>query len=164
MLLVVLVPLVFLVLLGVLCQVYIRTVLVLLQLNKMISCFFFFRLFSVAPVAPAEKKFEGQAWKGTSKQAVTCSYDVLEYAFEPYEAYTREYGGGRALGRALVVGMNPGPWGMVSRRCDMVYHTCTRFPFGMFVDLKSRGCRELKRGSIVIRRPYLLGGVLLYAA
>ena len=45
---------------------------------------------------------------------MACSYGVLEYAWDPYEAYTRQYGGGRALGRALVVGMNPGPWGMVS--------------------------------------------------
>lgn len=40
---------------------------------------------------------------------------MLEYASEPNEAYTREYGGGRTLGRAFVVGMNPGPWGMASR-------------------------------------------------
>lgn len=47
---------------------------------------------------------------------MTCSYNVLEYASDPHEAYTREYGGGRALGRAFIVGMNPGPWGMVSAR------------------------------------------------
>lgn len=46
---------------------------------------------------------------------------MLEYAFEPYEAYTREYGGGRAQGRAFVVGMNPGPWGMVSSLAVMRY-------------------------------------------
>lgn len=55
-----------------------------------------------------------QAWRGTSKQPVTCSYDVLEYASETNETYTQRYGGGRPLGRAFVVGMNPGPWGMVS--------------------------------------------------
>lgn len=57
--------------------------------------------------APPDKK-----WKGTGKQTVTCSYNVLEYASDPHEAYTRKYGG-RTTGRALVVGMNPGPWGMV---------------------------------------------------
>lgn len=44
---------------------------------------------------------------------MSCSYDVLEYATETNEAYTRRYGGDRPLGRAFVVGMNPGPWGMV---------------------------------------------------
>ncbi|CAN0102837.1 unnamed protein product [Ectocarpus sp. 6 AP-2014] len=52
-------------------------------------------------------------WKGTSKQPVSCSYNVLEYASETNEAYTQRYGGGRPFGRAFVVGMNPGPWGMV---------------------------------------------------
>ncbi|CAN0453465.1 unnamed protein product, partial [Discosporangium mesarthrocarpum] len=41
----------------------------------------------------------------------SCSYNTLEYAWEPHEKYTRRYGG-RSLGRVLLVGMNPGPWGM----------------------------------------------------
>lgn len=63
---------------------------------------------------------EDKTWRGTSKQAVACSYNVLEYASEPHEAYTRHFGGGRALGRALIVGMNPGPWGMVSSDIHLV--------------------------------------------
>ncbi|CAM9721481.1 unnamed protein product [Choristocarpus tenellus] len=51
-------------------------------------------------------------WHGSPKCAVNCSYNVLEYAWEPHEDFTRRYGG-RSLGRALLVGMNPGPWGMV---------------------------------------------------
>eukprot|EP00752_Nemacystus_decipiens_P002395 g2260.t1 len=58
-------------------------------------------------------RLKDQTWRGTSKLPVTCSYDVLEYASETNEAYTQRYGGGRPLGRAFVVGMNPGPWGMV---------------------------------------------------
>lgn len=60
-----------------------------------------------------QKPAQDRKWKGTSKQPVACSYNVLEYASETNEAYTRRFGGGRPLGRAFVVGMNPGPWGMV---------------------------------------------------
>src|SRR5688572_10545866 len=41
---------------------------------------------------------------------VTHVYDPLSYAWEPYERFVRRYGGTR--GRALLVGMNPGPFGM----------------------------------------------------
>lgn len=41
---------------------------------------------------------------------VTHVYDPLTYAWEPYEAYVRRFGG--KPGRALFVGMNPGPFGM----------------------------------------------------
>lgn len=46
-------------------------------------------------------------------------YAPLSYAWEPHEAYVRKYGAmdsraaaGVGQGRALFVGMNPGPWGM----------------------------------------------------
>eukprot|EP00903_Cladosiphon_okamuranus_P014953 g13841.t1 len=58
-------------------------------------------------------RLKDQTWRGTSKQPVNCSYNVLEYASETNEAYIQRFGGGRPLGRAFVVGMNPGPWGMV---------------------------------------------------
>lgn len=59
---------------------------------------------------------------------MACSYNVLEYAWEPHEAYTRQYGGGRALGRALVVGMNPGPWGMVRGKWLLMWPHFSKLP------------------------------------
>jgi single-strand selective monofunctional uracil DNA glycosylase len=38
-------------------------------------------------------------------------YNPLRYAWEPHQEYLRRYGEGPA-GRTLLVGMNPGPWGM----------------------------------------------------
>ena len=37
-------------------------------------------------------------------------YNPLEYAWEPHEEYLRRYGGG--FKEVVLVGMNPGPWGM----------------------------------------------------
>lgn len=37
-------------------------------------------------------------------------YNPLDYAAEPHERYLRRYGRGRR--RAILLGMNPGPWGM----------------------------------------------------
>lgn len=42
---------------------------------------------------------------------VTHVYDPGEYAREPYEAYLARYGCGRR--ELVLLGMNPGPWGMV---------------------------------------------------
>jgi single-strand selective monofunctional uracil DNA glycosylase len=42
---------------------------------------------------------------------VACVYNPLIYARIPHEAYLRRYGGAR--GRVLLLGMNPGPFGMV---------------------------------------------------
>ncbi len=41
---------------------------------------------------------------------VTHVYNPLQYAAAPHEAYLRRYGGGK--GRVLLLGMNPGPYGM----------------------------------------------------
>jgi len=41
---------------------------------------------------------------------VTHVYNPLEYARKPYEAYWRRYGKGAK--EAVLLGMNPGPWGM----------------------------------------------------
>jgi single-strand selective monofunctional uracil DNA glycosylase len=38
-------------------------------------------------------------------------YDPLQYAWAPYEAYLRRYGTGRK--RVVLLGMNPGPFGMM---------------------------------------------------
>jgi single-strand selective monofunctional uracil DNA glycosylase len=42
---------------------------------------------------------------------VTCVYNPLAYAWEPHEQYLERYGAGPK--RVLLVGMNPGPFGMV---------------------------------------------------
>ena len=39
-----------------------------------------------------------------------CVYNPLEYAWEPYRDYLVRYG--QATGRYVLLGMNPGPWGM----------------------------------------------------
>lgn len=49
---------------------------------------------------------------------VTHVYNPLEYAQAPFQEYLRCYGGGRK--EVLLVGMNPGPWGMAQ----------TGIPFG----------------------------------
>ncbi|MFT7582073.1 MAG: single-strand selective monofunctional uracil DNA glycosylase, partial [Myxococcota bacterium] len=42
---------------------------------------------------------------------VTHVYNPLEYAWDAHAVYLAKYGGG-PKGRALWLGMNPGPWGM----------------------------------------------------
>ncbi|HEQ72348.1 MAG TPA: single-stranded DNA-binding protein, partial [Spirochaetia bacterium] len=49
---------------------------------------------------------------------VTHVYNPHVYAREPYQEYCRTYG--RGVKRAVFMGMNPGPWGMVQ----------TGIPFG----------------------------------
>lgn len=41
---------------------------------------------------------------------VSFVYHPLDYAWQPHEQYLRRYGGARD--RVVLVGMNPGPWGM----------------------------------------------------
>src|SRR5690606_17930816 len=41
---------------------------------------------------------------------VTHVYDPLAYAWEPHRRYLERFGGGR--GRVVLLGMNPGPFGM----------------------------------------------------
>ena len=49
---------------------------------------------------------------------VSCVYNPLDYAWKPHEAFLKKYGDGE--GRVLLIGMNPGPWGMAQ----------TGIPFG----------------------------------
>jgi single-strand selective monofunctional uracil DNA glycosylase len=42
---------------------------------------------------------------------VTHVYNPLEYARRPYDVYLRRYGGGPK--EVVLIGMNPGPWGMI---------------------------------------------------
>lgn len=39
-------------------------------------------------------------------------YDPLDYAWDAHASYVRRYGEPAGPGRVLLVGMNPGPWGM----------------------------------------------------
>ncbi|MEQ8822160.1 MAG: single-stranded DNA-binding protein [Sumerlaeia bacterium] len=55
----------------------------------------------------------------TFSPPVTHTYNVLEYAFEPYTRYCRRWAR-RDGGQTLLLGMNPGPWGMAQ----------TGIPFG----------------------------------
>ena len=41
---------------------------------------------------------------------VTCVYNPLQYAWSAHEEYLRLYGNGPR--RVVLLGMNPGPWGM----------------------------------------------------
>ncbi len=54
----------------------------------------------------------------TFSPPVTFVYNPLEYAWEPHRRYLERYGQGRKT--ALLIGMNPGPWGMAQ----------TGIPFG----------------------------------
>ncbi len=51
-------------------------------------------------------------------QAVDCVYNPLDYAIAPHTQYLERYGTGPK--KVLLIGMNPGPWGMVQ----------TGIPFG----------------------------------
>lgn len=42
---------------------------------------------------------------------IACVYDPLQYAWAPYEAYVKRYGANRK--RVVLLGMNPGPFGMM---------------------------------------------------
>lgn len=46
----------------------------------------------------------------TMNEPVVCVYNPLEYAWKSHCAYLRKFGEGK--GRVLLIGMNPGPWGM----------------------------------------------------
>ncbi|MGD2082161.1 MAG: single-stranded DNA-binding protein [Chromatiales bacterium] len=45
-----------------------------------------------------------------ARAPVTHVYNPLDYAWEPHQRYLERYGGGHP--KAVLVGMNPGPWGM----------------------------------------------------
>ena len=41
---------------------------------------------------------------------VACTYNPLDYAWDGHAAYLRRFGNGRK--KVVLLGMNPGPWGM----------------------------------------------------
>ena len=43
-------------------------------------------------------------------EPVSFVYNPLDYAWESHKSYLEKYGDG--TGRVLLIGMNPGPWGM----------------------------------------------------
>jgi single-strand selective monofunctional uracil DNA glycosylase len=55
---------------------------------------------------------------------VTHIYNPLQYARRPHEAYLRKYGAGRR--RVLLVGMNPGPFGMAQTGVPFGDVACVR--------------------------------------
>jgi single-strand selective monofunctional uracil DNA glycosylase len=55
---------------------------------------------------------------------VTHVYNPLEYAWRPHEAYLKKYGSGRK--RVLLVGMNPGPFGMAQTGVPFGDVACVR--------------------------------------
>jgi single-strand selective monofunctional uracil DNA glycosylase len=63
-------------------------------------------------------------------------YDPLQYAFAPYEAYVRRYGATRK--RVVLLGMNPGPFGMMQ----------TGVPFG-----EVAAVRDWMRLAAPVQRP-----------
>jgi len=58
----------------------------------------------------ASRKLSTEVSRLSFKSPVTHVYNPLEYAREPYERYVERFGTGSK--RVVLVGMNPGPWGM----------------------------------------------------
>ena len=44
------------------------------------------------------------------EEPVACVYNPLMYAWDSHKKYLEKFGDGK--GRVLLIGMNPGPWGM----------------------------------------------------
>lgn len=65
----------------------------------------------MAPLLDAAARLR-DACEGLALEGPAFVYAPLSYAWEPHEVYLRTYGERQRPGRALFVGMNPGPWGM----------------------------------------------------
>lgn len=61
-------------------------------------------------LAEVARRLSGDLGRLTFGAPVSHVYDPLVYAWEPFSEYLRRYGTG--TGRVLLVGMNPGPFGM----------------------------------------------------
>ncbi|MFZ4579209.1 MAG: uracil-DNA glycosylase family protein [Myxococcota bacterium] len=71
-----------------------------------------------------------------------CVYDPLQYAFASFARYAELYGSGE--GRVLLVGMNPGPWGMAQ----------TGVPFGEVAAVRDwLGIRDVPIGKPAVEHP-----------
>ncbi len=64
------------------------------------------------------KKLSDEADGLSFGEPVSCVYNPLDYAWKPHQTYLKKFGNGE--GRVLLIGMNPGPWGMAQ----------TGIPFG----------------------------------
>lgn len=62
------------------------------------------------PLVVAAERLCGAVGGLVFKSPVTHVYNPLEYAWASYEQYLRKFGRGRR--RVVLLGMNPGPWGM----------------------------------------------------
>ena len=70
------------------------------------------------------------------EQPIAHVYDPLQYAWAPYEGYVRRYGATRK--RVVLLGMNPGPFGMMQ----------TGVPFG-----EVAAVRDWMHLSAAVQRP-----------
>lgn len=66
---------------------------------------------SVDPLLAAARELSATLAKLRFGAPIAHVYDPLQYAWAPYEAYVRRYGAARK--RVVLLGMNPGPFGMM---------------------------------------------------
>ncbi len=64
-----------------------------------------------SPLIDIAGKLSGDLGGLTFSSPVAFVYDPTDYALEPFKRYLRKYG--REPKRTVLVGMNPGPWGML---------------------------------------------------
>jgi len=74
---------------------------------------------------------------------VTHIYDPLQYAWAPYEAYITRYGGGRK--RFVLLGMNPGPFGMMQTGVPFGEVAAVRDWMGITAEVKQPASTHPKR-------------------
>jgi single-strand selective monofunctional uracil DNA glycosylase len=79
----------------------------------------------------------------TFSDPVTCVYDPLDYAWSLHEAYLRRFGEG--TGRIVLVGMNPGPFGMVQTGVPFGEVTAVRDFLGLRGEVGHPPCEHPKR-------------------
>ena len=74
---------------------------------------------------------------------ITCVYDPLQYAWAPYEAYVKRYGATRK--RVVLLGMNPGPFGMMQTGVPFGEVAAVRDWMGIFAPVARPACEHPKR-------------------
>ena len=76
-------------------------------------------------------------------QPITCVYDPLQYAWAPYEAYVKRYGTTRK--RVVLLGMNPGPFGMMQTGVPFGEVAAVRDWMGIVAPVARPACEHPKR-------------------
>lgn len=74
---------------------------------------------------------------------VTHVYDPLDYAWAPYKLYLERYGGGRK--EVLLIGMNPGPFGMAQTGVPFGEVASVRDWLGVEAPVGTPGCEHPRR-------------------